>query len=90
MHRRDAPPFLIMHGDKDKLVKIRQSELLHEALKKAQVDVTFHVVKGGGHGFNGAYPGIQWPAEPPELARMVDEFFDRHLNRQPKEPAQKH
>ena len=75
----DAPPFLILHGDKDELVKIRQSELLHEALKKAKVDVTFRVVKGGGHGFNGAYPGIKWPDEPPEVARMVDEFFDLHL-----------
>ncbi len=32
---KDAPPFLIIHGDQDKLVPLNQAELLHEALKKA-------------------------------------------------------
>jgi len=65
---KDDPPFLIMHGDKDPLVPTNQSELLHDALKKAGVDATFHVVKGAGHGFGG-----------PELDKMVSEFFDKHL-----------
>ena len=67
---KDDPPFLIMHGDQDPLVPLNQSELLHEALKKAGVEVTFHVVKGGGHGFGG-----------PEIQKMVDEFFDKHLKK---------
>ncbi len=67
---KDDPPFLIMHGDKDPIVPFNQSELLYEALKKAGVDVTFHTVKGGGHGFGG-----------PEIQRMVDEFFDKHLKK---------
>jgi acetyl esterase/lipase len=65
---KDDPPFLIVHGDKDPLVPHNQSELLHEALKKAGVNVTFHTVKGGGHGFSG-----------PEIDKMVDDFFDKHL-----------
>lgn len=65
---QDDPPFLIMHGDRDPLVPLHQSELLNEALKKANVDVAIHVVKGGGHGFGG-----------PEISRRVDEFFDKHL-----------
>jgi acetyl esterase/lipase len=65
---KDDPPFLIMHGDKDPIVPFNQSELLHEALKKAGVDVTFHTVKDAGHGFGG-----------PEIQKMVDEFFDKHL-----------
>ena len=68
---KDDPPFLIMHGDQDPLVPFNQSELLHEALKKAGVDVTFSPVKGGGHG----QPG--WDA--PEIRPVVREFFARTL-----------
>jgi acetyl esterase/lipase len=65
---KDCPPFLIMHGDKDALVPLSQSELLCEALKKAGADATLHVVKGAGHGFGG-----------PEINKMVNDFFDKHL-----------
>ncbi len=47
---KDDPPFLIMHGDKDPAVPLEQSQLLADALQKAGVPVTFHVVPGGGHG----------------------------------------
>ncbi|MBN1804144.1 MAG: alpha/beta hydrolase fold domain-containing protein [Sedimentisphaerales bacterium] len=67
---RDDPPFLIVHGDKDPLVPYNQSELLYEALKKANVDAKFHTVKGGGHGFRDS-----------QVDRMVREFFNRHLKR---------
>jgi len=50
---KDAPPFLIMHGDHDLEVPIRQSEILADALKKASVEVTFIPMKGAGHGFGG-------------------------------------
>lgn len=64
----DDPPFLIMHGDKDDLVPIGQSELLAEALQKAGVEAALHVVAGAGHGFGGR-----------ELDAKVDAFLDRHL-----------
>lgn len=47
---KDDPPFLIMHGDKDPVVPLKQSQLLADALQKAGVRVSFHVVAGGGHG----------------------------------------
>jgi acetyl esterase/lipase len=47
---KDDPPFLIMHGDKDPVVPLHQSELLADALKKAGVEVTLRVVPGGEHG----------------------------------------
>jgi acetyl esterase/lipase len=50
---KDAPPFLIMHGDKDRTVPFDQSERFYEALKKAGVDATFVPMKGAGHGFGG-------------------------------------
>jgi acetyl esterase/lipase len=67
---RNDPPFLIVHGDKDLLVPHNQSELLYEALKMAGVDVKFHTVKGGGHGFRDE-----------QVDRMVKEFFNRHLKK---------
>jgi acetyl esterase/lipase len=56
---KEAPPFLIMHGDRDRTVPFNQSELLYAALKKAGVDVTFVPMKGAGHGFGG--PGAIGP-----------------------------
>jgi len=66
---RNAPPFLIIHGDNDPLVPHHQSELLVSALKKAGVPVTFYTVKGGGHG------GFT----DPNVDRMTREFFATHL-----------
>jgi acetyl esterase/lipase len=66
----DDPPFLIMHGDRDNLVPHHQSELLEASLRKAGVEVTFHTVQGAGHGFGG-----------PEIVRMVEGFFDKHLKK---------
>lgn len=48
---KDAPPFLIMHGEKDPLVPIEQSELFHTALQKAGVATEYIVVKDGIHSF---------------------------------------
>ncbi len=46
---KDAPPFFIIHGDRDNTVPINQSELLFEALKKAGIGVRFHTFHGAGH-----------------------------------------
>lgn len=48
---KDAPPFLIMHGDKDTLVPLQQSQLLHDRLKGEGADVTLIVMEDTGHGF---------------------------------------
>jgi acetyl esterase/lipase len=68
---KDDPPFLIMHGDKDPLVPIGQSELLQEALKKAGVECTLIRVKGAGHGGRGF--------SSPENRRRIEAFFSKHL-----------
>lgn len=66
---KEAPPFLLVHGDSDALVPHHQSELLNAALMKAGVSVTFYTVKGAGHG------GFKDP-KVPELTR---EFLAQHL-----------
>ncbi len=47
---KETPPFLIIHGDKDTLVPLNQSEILHEAIKKAGVESELVVIKNAGHG----------------------------------------
>jgi acetyl esterase/lipase len=69
---KGGAPILIMHGDKDPLVPLKQSEVFLEALKKAGVDATLHVVPGAGHGFGG-----------PEIDEKVGAFFASHLKRAP-------
>jgi len=68
---KDAPPFLIVHGDADPLVPHHQSELLRDALQKAGVPVSLYTVKGGGHG-----QGFQ---QDPNLMPVVREFFAKTL-----------
>lgn len=68
----DEPPFLITHGDIDKVVPVSQSELLHEALVKAGVDSTLYISEGAGH-FGG---GKDHPHKGQD--RIMD-FFDKHL-----------
>jgi acetyl esterase/lipase len=67
--RPDAPPFLIVHGEVDPLVPHHQSELLHAALQRAGVPVSFYTVQGAGHG------GFT----DPEVPRLTQAFLARHL-----------
>ena len=65
----DAPPFLIIHGDKDPLVPYQQSVLLKEALEKVGARVTFYRVEGGGHGW----------FKDPEVPALTKAFLAEHL-----------
>jgi acetyl esterase/lipase len=47
---RTDPPFLMVHGEKDPLVPLGQSEILEAELKKAGVASELYTVKGGQHG----------------------------------------
>lgn len=64
------PPFLIFHGDKDRVVPHCQSEILFDALQKAKVPSQFFLVPDGQHG-----PGVQVEKN---LKMMVD-FFQKEL-----------
>ena len=78
----NAPPFLIVHGDRDRTVPIVHSQHLAAALKRTGVHVEFLTVKGGGHGMKANSPDDP-PAEPDEqgINAKVQEFFDKHLKR---------
>lgn len=48
--RADACPFLVIHGNHDRLVPYAQSVIFVDALRATGVPVTFYTVTGGGHG----------------------------------------
>jgi len=65
----DDPPFLLIHGTSDNVVPFNQSELLHEALKKAGVESMLVPVQGGGHG----------NFRTNDVAERLRQFYDKHL-----------
>lgn len=69
---RHSAPFLIMHGDKDPLVPISQSERLNKALKDAKVESTLVVFPNEGHGFTTA-------ADQEKRDQLALAFLKKHL-----------
>lgn len=49
----DDPPTLLIHGDKDELVNISNSQTIFDAFKKNNVKTDFITLPGAGHGFRG-------------------------------------
>jgi acetyl esterase/lipase len=78
----DTPPFLIVHGELDKLVPISQSERLAESLKRAGVKVELLRVKNAGHGLHAEKPNDP-PAEPDWKAQQgaMLRFFEEKLGK---------
>jgi dipeptidyl aminopeptidase/acylaminoacyl peptidase len=66
---KNAPPFLLIHGDADEVVPLQQSQRLMNELKQRDVPVELIVKKGGDH---------PWLTIPVEVAKMAD-WFDRQL-----------
>lgn len=59
--KKDTPPFLIFHGDKDPLVPHCQSEKLFEELQNKKVESELVLIKDGEHG-----PGV-----------MIEEYYEQ-------------
>ncbi len=68
---KDDPPFLIVHGDKDPVVPLNQSEALHAALETAGMGTHLHIIHGAGHG------GAGFAGQ--DITDMVAKFFDETL-----------
>ncbi len=70
--RRDAPPFLLIHGTADRTVDVRHSDTFVAALKKAGAnDVSYIRIDGAGHGVFGQHTKRTGPA--------MEAFFGRTL-----------
>jgi acetyl esterase/lipase len=68
---KDDPPTLLIHGDKDDLVTLKNSEDIEAAMKKDGVACELIVIKGAGHGF----PGEQGK----QASDALIKWFDKHL-----------
>ncbi|MCB1228295.1 MAG: alpha/beta hydrolase, partial [Verrucomicrobiales bacterium] len=64
-------PFLIMHGEKDPMVPLEQSEKLDAALRGAGVESELVIIPEGGHG------GAAFQTD--AVREKVQRFFDKHL-----------
>jgi acetyl esterase/lipase len=73
------PPVLIMHGEKDNLVPIAQSELFYDALTKAGVKAKLVRVKNAGHGFNPDPQGAAISPSADEITAIQMNWFKEVL-----------
>lgn len=74
----EAPPFLVIHGDKDTIAPVEQSDLFVKALEAAGDPVQYIRVKNAQHGFW----QVNAPIEPsmPEITKAIVAFFQENLN----------
>jgi len=77
--KSDAPPFILFHGNQDKMVSPSQSLILHDALVAAGVSSARYVVDGAGHGdlsFMGdTHSGLLWSTN--QVMNLIVGFLDR-------------
>ena len=68
---KDNPPFLILHGTHDTLVRYAQSQELLAALKAQGVEAWLQTIPGAGHG-GGSFGK-------PSVTKLTQDFFDKYL-----------
>ncbi|NOY98871.1 MAG: alpha/beta hydrolase fold domain-containing protein [Chloroflexi bacterium] len=73
----DDPPFLILHGWEDDVVRPSQSQTLYDRLSQAGVPATLVMVENAGHSFKPVDGKISPSRE--EITQMVVDFFDQYL-----------
>lgn len=77
----DDPPILIIHGEKDGIVIVEQSEYFYEALQKAGVESEFVRVANADHGYPPNPKGAVVKPSREEIRKMETEWFKRVLGR---------
>ncbi len=77
----EAPPFLIMHGTRDRWVPFGQSEQLAARLRELGVPVDFRPIEGADHVFEGYEPGLGSSTRSSTF--LVQRPASRHRERRP-------
>jgi acetyl esterase/lipase len=67
----DDAPTLLVHGDKDDLVKLDNSQRIFAAFQKEKVPSELIVIQGAEHGFNGE--------DGQRASKALVDWFDKHL-----------
>lgn len=72
---KDDPPFLIVHGDKDEIIPVSQSQEFFKKLLALEVDAKMVIVKNGNHGLtkDGQDPSRE------VIMQMIIDFFTEKL-----------
>jgi len=70
-----STPFMIIHGEKDDIIPIEQSEILYDSLKANDVEVEFIRVKNANHSFDGVDIQPDWDY----IEMKIIDFFNKHL-----------
>jgi len=76
--KRDAPPFLLIHGTADRLVPFAQSQAMCNRMKETGASCELYPVSGAGH-------GIRWwegsrPEESAAYKEKIVEWLKTHLS----------
>jgi acetyl esterase/lipase len=73
----DDPPFLLIHGDRDELVPVEQSQLMYEKLLEANVPAQLIIVRNAGHSMT-APNGSATPTWS-EINQIIQDFLAKYL-----------
>ena len=71
-----APPFLLIHGDRDEVVPLEQSQGMYDRLVQANVPAQLVVVQNAAHSFTapeGTTPTV------PEVNQIILDFLAQYL-----------
>jgi predicted esterase len=77
--RPDAPAFLLLHGDDDRIIPPAQTLALHKALCATGADSTRYVLTGAGHGrlARSRTQARQWTSV--QVMTIIKDFLGDHL-----------
>jgi len=73
----NAPPFLILHGDRDALVNVEESQELDARLKAAGDSSRLVIITNYAHGYTPI--GLRPSLDNAGMSRLIADFFDQHL-----------
>lgn len=76
---KNAPPFLLLHGNHDEVVPFSQSVELYKKLKAAGDSATLVIVTNYGHG--GTPFGLRPKPPVRKIPKIIADFFDRTLKK---------
>ena len=73
----DDPPFLLIHGDRDEVVPVEQSQLMYDRLLESNVPAQLVIVRNGRHSMT-ALDGSATPTWV-EINQIIQDFLTQSL-----------